>query len=283
MNTPSTAQSPALPTALTTALTAVVASLAAEITGGVRPALADEPDAVHQLRTAVRRLRSVLAAWDGCFVDSAPIRAGLADCGARLGARRDAEVRLADARGAASVLGLSVGDTAALTVELERDSAARHRVLVAWAHGVPARQFLVVLETWAASPAFGPRAEERAASAMDSAVRRERRRVLDRARSMSRGDEEQDHEVRKAARRLRHVAEVAEPHLAGHARQRAVRLGRRGRDLQGLLGDRRDALLLAEHAQRCGRPDVAAWATAQASAGTLGLPGLLLGLAEESA
>ncbi len=41
----------------------IVGDLVALIDARTPAALADEPDAVHQLRTAVRRLRNVLAAF----------------------------------------------------------------------------------------------------------------------------------------------------------------------------------------------------------------------------
>ncbi|WP_159602058.1 isocitrate lyase/phosphoenolpyruvate mutase family protein [Agromyces humi] len=79
-------------TAVTTALRAI---------GGRMPqlesaALADEPDGVHQLRTHVRRVRSVLAAFTPVF-DAAPVvslRRRYSELGAELGVVRDIEVRV---------------------------------------------------------------------------------------------------------------------------------------------------------------------------------------------
>ena len=59
-------------------------------------AVADEPDAVHQLRTHVRRVRSVLAAYEPVF-DAAPavvLRRRYGELGDELGVVRDIEVRV---------------------------------------------------------------------------------------------------------------------------------------------------------------------------------------------
>ena len=59
-------------------------------------ALADEPDAVHQMRTHVRRLRSVLAAYAPLF-DAAvaeALRRRYGEFGRELGTVRDLEVRI---------------------------------------------------------------------------------------------------------------------------------------------------------------------------------------------
>ncbi|WP_344400196.1 CHAD domain-containing protein, partial [Promicromonospora sukumoe] len=62
---------------------------------GVPAALADEPDAVHRLRTSVRRLRNVLAAFKR-YLDrdaAAELRSRLKELGDVLGKARDLEVR----------------------------------------------------------------------------------------------------------------------------------------------------------------------------------------------
>lgn len=261
------------------ALTRVVGDLAGQIADGVRPALADEPDAVHQLRTAVRRMRGVVAAFDPYLDDTGWLRAGLADCGERLGLRRDAEVRAADAHRAAVALDLSPADTEALAGGPDLISRDAQTALVAWAHGAAARQFLDDLTAWGRDPRFTDRAHRRTRHVMREAVRRERRRVLARAAVMARGDEEQAHEIRKAARRLRHVADAAAPYLDGKVRERTIAAGSLGRDIQGHLGDHRDAVLLAGHAREVGLPRVEAWAREQSATALTGLPAALLALA----
>src|SRR4029453_13227054 len=59
-------------------------------------ALDDEPDAVHQLRTHVRRLRSVLAAFAPLFDAAAgrSVRRPSGELGRALGTVRDLEVRI---------------------------------------------------------------------------------------------------------------------------------------------------------------------------------------------
>ncbi|RXZ48390.1 CHAD domain-containing protein, partial [Agromyces binzhouensis] len=59
-------------------------------------ALGDEPDALHQLRTNVRRLRSVLGAYGAVFDEAVAteLRRRLRELGRELGTVRDLEVRV---------------------------------------------------------------------------------------------------------------------------------------------------------------------------------------------
>ena len=71
-------------------------------------------------------------------------------------------------------------------------------------------------------------------------------RVLDHAADY-RGDVDAAHALRKAARRLRHTADAVTRPPAAVLGADAQELGELGSQLQSLLGDHRDALLLAEH------------------------------------
>jgi CHAD domain-containing protein len=55
------------------------------------------------------------------------------------------------------------------------------------------------------------------------------------------------HEVRKAARRLRHTADAVSGPPASVLDGWAPMVGGLGKTIQGMLGDHRDALLLADH------------------------------------
>lgn len=243
-------------------LTRVIGGLVADVRAGREPALADEPDAVHQLRTSVRRLRNVLAGF-GRYVEKRPasaLRAHLASYGALLGAGRDLEVRAEDCRRVLVELGRTdLGH--ALVDPLLAAHGGAHAVLVDWHASPDAAALEHLLGTWGEEVPLTGRAGRPADRVTAAVLRRELRRVLDRA-----AEGETSHDVRKAARRLRHVAEaVGEADLA-----------RAGKDVQGRLGDHRDAVLLAGHLWSAGAPAVVvAHVEAAASRALEGLPASL--------
>lgn len=239
-------------------LAAEIRRLAADVTDRRAAALADEPDAVHQLRTTVRRLRNLLAAFRRCFDPdrAAALGAALASYGDLLGECRDLEVRAADTNAALDALGLAdeLGD--ALVGPLVTGHAAAHDALVAWHAGPGVTALDALLATWADAPALARRARRPAAEVAQKAVRRQARRVLARADAVvaAEGVEEARHGLRKAGRRLRHTADAV---AAADLDDSLQVLGRLGHQVQGALGDHRDALLLADHVRRCadGLPD----------------------------
>lgn len=254
-------------------LAASVAELAAGTRAGRGPALADEPDAIHQLRTTVRRLRNLLAVFDRCFDPAAAeeLGAALASYGSLLGECRDLEVRAADARAALAVLDLTAELGPVVVEPLERVRAAAHEVLLAWHDGPEAAALDALLDRWADAPPLTRRASRPARKLARKAVRRQLRRVGKRA------DRGAEHDLRKAARRLRHLADVVSP-----VHPDAAALGRLGHRVQGVLGDVRDAELLAEHARRCGAEPLAAYAGQAAVLARAGLAEPLTALRAEA-
>lgn len=245
-------------------LTGAVGDLVADLRRLRAPALADEPDAVHQLRTTVRRLRNLLAGFRHYLrrEPAADLRARLASYGALLGEGRDLEVRADDCRRVLAELGR--GDLLDdLVAPLLAGHATEHARLVAWHATDEAAALDALLDAWVARPPLRRRrAAGRARPAARHVVRREVGRVLDRAEAAG----ETSHEVRKAARRLRHVAEVA-------GDDRAAQLGK---EIQSCLGDHRDAVLLAAHLWEKGAPAlVVAHVETQAGRALEDLPGAL--------
>lgn len=232
----------------------------------------DEPDAVHRMRTTVRRLRNVLATHRALFgrarVD--PLREQLSRLGAQLGEVRDLEVRAAWAGDALDAYEAERGVT---------DDAARYRLVGELGEersGALAR----LREALTAEPYFrllddlegfvaGESAETDSGSGSEgvSARREERatlrkaaRRVLKRSGSVEEaagavpdgvaGQAEvlgHLHESRKAARKLRHAAEFATEGAGGVLGGKAARLGELAEALQDALGEHRDAALFADH------------------------------------
>lgn len=264
-------------------LTEALADLGGLVVEGRASALADEPDAVHRLRTAVRRLRNLLASFRDCFEFGPALGFGevLASYGGLLGECRDLEVRAADASAALTALGLEEVLGSRVVEPLLREHAAAHAELVAWHDGPGLGELDAELERWASAPPLTPRARKPADRVATRAVRRQVRRVLEHADVAVDGSEEGRHDLRKAARRLRHTVDAVHGPSA---------LGRLGQEIQGVLGDHRDALLLTDHVLRCatGEPDrssydlVVAYADGVAHGALAGLDVALTRLREEA-
>lgn len=263
-------------------LAAVVADLGRMITDRRGPALSDEPDAVHQLRTSVRRMRNVLAAFDSCFErePAEKFAVVLAAYGGLLGECRDLEVRTADATAALEVTGQGALHES-VVAPLLADHDRAHSALVAWHRAGGAESLDALLAHWSADPPLTGRADRSARRVAKKAVRRQVHRVLDRADRLGGADpDEAVHALRRAARRLRHTADAVEGVDGLH---RAARVGDLGQRIQGLLGDHRDAVLLTDHLRECaaGAADrtsydgVIGHAESLADEAMAGLPGVL--------
>ncbi|WP_136707266.1 CHAD domain-containing protein [Agromyces sp. H66] len=256
--------------------TAIVAALRAigERLDALEPAaIADEPDAIHQLRTHVRRLRSVLAAYAPLFDASVAegIRRRYREFGRELGTVRDIEVRVQVAERALEEAG--EGEDADGTRDaLDADHArARERAVVRArlvaaeleTHRLAHARFVerqrmpratarrLVLAEFLDAPPLTPLAAGPAHEVLGDLLAHEGRRTVARAeRLTASADPDELHAVRKAGRRLRYAAEAVttEPVVLFGARAEA--LAEAGERLHDVLGDHRDELLFAEHARR---------------------------------
>lgn len=216
---------------------------------GVR---ADEPDAVHRMRIAARRLKATLQSYRRLFLPGRTQRLEqeLAWLRELLGEARDHEVRAARLRSAADVLHNDLRMAA-----LDRDPSdkltahASHAYRQAW-HGIVReldgpRYFALLdaLDAWTAEPPFSPKAGKKAAGQLDKGTRREHRKLsarMDTALALPPGCERDKalHSARKAAKRLRYAAETARPVVGKPAK----RLAKRAKAVQGVLGDHQDAV-----------------------------------------
>ncbi|HTP16305.1 MAG TPA: CYTH and CHAD domain-containing protein [Streptosporangiaceae bacterium] len=206
----------------------------------------DEPDAVHQMRVATRRARSVLQAFGEIIEREAtrPLRGELKWLAAVLGQARDAEVLLGRLAGelAAIPAELASGPAAAritghFTAALEHDRQAAVREL----DGQRYLRLLDDLDVFLADPPLTPLAARPANRALAGPVRRTAR-GLRRALADVPAAPDKDaaiHEARKAAKRARYAAEAAVPALGRPARRQAAR----AKKLQGLLGDHHDSVV----------------------------------------
>ena len=226
----------------------VVGDLAARLESRTPAAVADEPDAVHQLRTAVRRLRNVFAAF-AAYVEPAAaggLRAGLADYGDRLGRARDLEVRAAWCAEVAVEVGVPAAVREGLVDPIRKAHALAHADLVVWIGSAGAGALTGALRAWAAEPSLvdgsGRPAAVTAREVLDAQVAR----VLAHGDDY-RSDEEAAHSLRKACRRLRHTADALTRPPAAVLGEDVVTLGELASRVQARLGDHRDALLLADY------------------------------------
>lgn len=209
----------------------------------------DEPDAVHQMRVASRRLRSSLRGFRGVLRRSAV--AHVADelkwLAAVLGEARDAEVleqhlhaSLA-ALPAEQVLGPVDARVQAHFAPLR--GAARTALLSA----LDSRRYFLLLDeldALLADPPMRGHAARPAAEVLPGEVRRAARRTDRRMRHALRAPAGRDrdmalHAARKGAKQARYAAEAVTPALGTHASRFAARMKR----LQAILGDHQDAVI----------------------------------------
>ncbi|MDR6970231.1 CHAD domain-containing protein [Leifsonia shinshuensis] len=215
-------------------------------------------DAVHQARTRVRRLRSILAVFRKAFDEEEQrrMRARLKRLGHRLGDVRDLDVRARDLEG---LLSEQTDPAVADAVEA---MAARARAqygralddLLRHVRSRGHRELLADLQSFAAAPPLSEDGSAHPHRVARKGLRRAARRVL-----RVEGERlEERHAARKAARRLRYAAEAVADDLGGDA----VRLAEAAEELQDALGEHRDLVLLArhlrEHAELDGLPAVRA-------------------------
>lgn len=229
----------------------IVHELVEQVLDTEASALADEPDGVHDHRTQVRRLRGTLAATRRLFepAATAALSVSLREWGRQLGEVRDAEVAVDIAEKALTEA--EIDDPAAwqrLVFEPRVEYRRLHARLTELSATPRAQRRTRQLVELRSSPlAVEPDAD--AAEVFMQLLRREARRVR-RAAAHVDGSMAGYHDVRKAGRRLRYVADAvghAAPELFGEAGTRLAHAGRRVHDI---LGDHRDALLFAELLER---------------------------------
>jgi CHAD domain-containing protein len=245
------------PTKKTPAGQVVLAALAAQVRALQDADLlirTDQPDGVHDLRVACRRLRSILAAYRPVLdrERTEPLRAELRWVGTELAAARDGQVALAYLRelAAAQPDELLVGPVLARLQQAEiKDAEAGRRTADRTLSGGRYRQLLDDLHALLDDPPFADRAAEPAGPVVADAVRRAGKRL--RKRIDAARDEQASgslHEVRKAAKRVRYTAEVAAPVLGGRAQDLVDLM----KTVQDVLGERQDTVVTRDWCRRLG-------------------------------
>lgn len=207
----------------------------------------DEPEAVHDLRVAVRRLRSCLRVFRTLFVPERihPVATELAWLSDLLGEARDVEVL----REAISTRMHALPDElvlGAVWVELDRSLAkpeARTMAAVREAiDGARYRTLLRALENLLGDRPYRGKADKRAKKVLRDKVGKAAGKVRSAVKEVS-AVPEQDraaalHNVRKKVKRLRYGCEVVEPVIG----KRAKKVRQRSKDIQRTLGDHHDGV-----------------------------------------
>ena len=213
-----------------------------------RGARTDEPDAVHQMRVATRRLRSALATYRPLLdrERTDPLRAELKWLGQVLGQARDTEVlhqRLKDLV-ATQPDELVLGPVGArVDLELQNRHQAALADLVAALDTKRYFRLLDALDDLLAHPPLTAAAGKQDGKQLPALVGRAARGVDKAAKAIADAPKPEAldqllHEVRKRAKRARYAAETAAPVIGKPARRLADRMTA----LQDVLGEHQDSV-----------------------------------------
>ncbi|MGY1704279.1 CHAD domain-containing protein [Geodermatophilus sp. SYSU D00697] len=250
------------PSAGDVVLTALAGQLAA-LRGADLAVRTEQPEGVHDVRVACRRLRSILAAFRPVLdrEQTDPLRDELRWVGEQLSGARDGEValqhlrELVEAQPVELVLGPVVARIQQTTV---KDHEAGSRKV---ARALADRRYLRLLDALdalLADPPVTEAAADPAPAVLADAVRRtgkRLRRAVEAARSSEGAEREHElHEARKAAKRVRYTAEVASDVLGAPAAELVDLM----KQVQDVLGASQDTVVTRQYCTRLGRAAFAA-------------------------
>jgi CHAD domain-containing protein len=211
---------------------------------GVR--LGGDPEAVHQARVAVRRLRSDLRTFAPLMLPgwSDPLRDELRWIGGELGRVRDAEVLAEEVE--LAVARLPEEDRAAgadLVADLRTDIVRAREHLLDSMRSPRYVELLEHLVRVSRRPMLLPAADQPARQVLPGLVARPWRRLRRDARRLRGGAADVElHQLRIRAKRARYAAEAGAPVLG----RRAAAFARAVARLQDVLGTHHDAVVAAE-------------------------------------
>ena len=217
-----------------------------------RAVRADAPDAVHQMRVTIRKIRSLLGDAQDSFgsTDSEWVQAELRELAAVLGVARDAEV---------------LGERYQRQLDLLAPELVRGQIRERLVKGAQRRyqtglrrsliamrsqryfRLLDALDSWVAEVAVPPAGEEPAPVTIDTAYKKVRKAAKaaaevdqEGAPAEEGGEHDSDealHRIRKRAKRLRYTA----------AATGADKVAEQAKIIQTLLGDHQDSVVSRQH------------------------------------
>ncbi len=213
----------------------------------------DEPDSVHQMRVATRRLRSTLRSFKWVIGGGDHLAAELKWLGGVLGEARDAEVledHLQAVLRTVPVEQLIGPVQARVQVHFAPVRAGARTAVLAALDSERYFSLLDGLDRLIDEPPLGPKGGKRAGSVLPREVRRPYRKAgqwMARARRAEPGPPRDValHQARKAAKRARYAGEAVTPALG----RKAARFTEQVKQLQSVLGDHQDTVI-ARQAER---------------------------------
>jgi CHAD domain-containing protein len=222
---------------------------------GVR---SDEPDSVHQMRVATRRLRGTLRSFGEVIprAETEQVAGELRWLGGMLGPVRDGEVLPEHLHAALESVPveLLIGPVRArVQGRYAPMRAAARAELIGALDSQRYVRLLADLDRLILEPPLGPRAGTPARDVLPAAVRRAYRRAkkrMGRARHAPPGPlrDADLHQARKSARRARYAAEAASP-AAG---KEADKFAKRMKNVQSVIGEHHDTILAGQAARELG-------------------------------
>lgn len=219
----------------------------------------DEHDAVHRMRVATRRMRSVLATYRTLLEGTTAVRSlreELKWLAGVLGQARDAEVMHQRLKGmlAEEPADLLMGPVAR-RVDLELGNSYReaHTQVLDALDGQRYFRLLDALESLLATPTLTPLGEEHAKKVIPELINRDITRLQAAVREAREhpagiGDHPALHEARKDGKRLRYAAEAAVPIKP----KKAPALMDAAHGIQKILGDHQDSIVTRALLRRLG-------------------------------
>jgi CHAD domain-containing protein len=217
-----------------------------------------QPDAVHQMRIATRRLRGTLRSFGSVIPRSRTqeLAAELKWLGGPLGAARDGEVLPAHLQASLRPVPaeLLIGPVRArVQGHFAPRRAAAYAELIEALDSPRSARLLAELDRLIGEPPTGPQAAAPAGEVLPAAVRRvylQADKRMHRARHTPAGPSRDValHQARKSARRARYAAEAARPASGRPAR----RFARQMKKVQSVLGDHQDTVLARQAARDLG-------------------------------
>ena len=222
----------------------------------------DKPDAVHQMRVTVRRLRAALQSFTEVLreQDTRQLRGELKWLGGVLGAARDTEVLAGQLHAGLAALPaeLVIGPAQArVTAHFAPQEASTRQEVLDALDSQRYRDLRAALARLLSAAPLTSAAAEPAARVLPGAVARAYRRTSRRMRRARRAPAGQArdvalHDARKAAKRARYAAEATAPGLGKKRSGKARRLARRMKDMQSVLGAHQDAVIARTAAREIG-------------------------------
>lgn len=214
----------------------------------------NQAEAIHKMRVAARRLRSLLASGRKLFEDgeAEDLRSELRWLSGTLGPARDPRVVQARLREllAAEADELVLGQAAArIDEELDAAAAAGFEGALAALDSERYTELLGRFEAWLSAGQLSQKASRPPRKTIRKFVARDEKRLrraivrLPAAEDRTGERDEGLHEVRKAAKRLRYSAELAESLGGGGGAGKARRTAKAARKIQTSLGQHQDSVV----------------------------------------